>query len=235
MNIADKKNNNQKFFFDRNSFDEEEEVQEEEIPPPPTFSELEMEKAKEEAFKQGKELAAKEHKESREQFIAEQLAVIAGNFSMLQEQEKDRNALCEREAINLIRAILEKLCPAVNEKYGFDEMMAVIEQTLHTIKDKSKILIEVPEGCGSEIENRLSTINSFQTENLVIEVKENSAISIGSCSMKWQDGGALRNTGLITSKIHEVIDTQFITSNNEAEKNETGDSESEFTEDGERR
>jgi flagellar assembly protein FliH len=205
MNSAEKKKPH-KFMFDLNIFDEDyiEEPEEPEEPPPPTFSEEELEAAKKEAYDRGRQDARREEKESREQFIAAQLEVVASTLPQIFKEEDLREKRYEEEVLQLAGNILKKLFPVFNERHGLEEVLDVIGKIVNSQENQSKVKIEVAEDIASDLHKHLEKVLTDQGRERteIIPVQD---IGPGSCRVSWKDGGAVRDAITISQKIEESL------------------------------
>ena len=188
--------NDRKFLFDVNIFDAppKEEPAEDLPPPPPTFSEDELAAAKDMAFEQGRQAGQKEQQDSREQYIAQTLDVIAQNFSKLFAAETVRESIFEKESLKLGIMMLDLLFPLLNEKLGHDEVYAVLEKTLSNHKKTKEIVISVPAGCKGEVEALIARLRADEHEAVLWRVVEKEELLAGDCALEWGDGGAVRDS-----------------------------------------
>lgn len=195
---------NNKFLFDINNFDEpDEDINEEELAP--SFSEEELQAAKDEAFKQGKAEGVREEKASREQITQQILLKLQQQLSSLQSAENFREQRYEEEALKLMQNALKHLFPVLNARLGCEEMIAMIERVVDSQKAQSQMILTVPDGFTEDIEALLEPRQ--QDENLKTRyiIKEDSELSQGGCTLAWEDGGAVRDAQkLIENMILEV-------------------------------
>tara|TARA_R110002124_G_scaffold64985_2_gene177952 strand:- start:771579 stop:772292 length:714 start_codon:yes stop_codon:yes gene_type:complete len=194
----------QKFMFDLHSFDvPEEEVEEEYVePPPPTFSEEELAAAQKQSFDEGFAQAMEESKNSREEYIAQQLQRVSANYSELYTAEIDRMARFEQEVLSLSAVMLQQCFPILVEQHGQGEIAAIIKRAFAQNEDVSQILVYVCAADKVEIEAAMGLM-SPRPENLICEVDEQ--LEAGSVRMKWKDGGAMRDTGDMAKKIADIL------------------------------
>ncbi len=192
--------------FDLNIFDEDhiEEPEEPEEPPPPVFSEEELETARKEAYQQGKNDAGREARESREQFIASQLEVIASTLPRIFQEEDLREKRYEEEALLLAHGMLRKCFPAFTERYGTGEVMEVVSKVLGSMEGRTSIKIEIASDTAEELGKHLETAFSSGGENRIelVPVKD---MGHGSCRITWGDGGAVRNAQELACRIEEGL------------------------------
>jgi flagellar assembly protein FliH len=203
--------NDRKFLFDLNIFDappeEEEIIIEEELPPPPpTFSEEELAMAKEISFEQGRQQGIREQQESREQFVAQFLEIIAENFSQLFASETIREKIYEKESLTLALASLDLLFPLLDEKIGHAEIHKVVEKTLTDHRKTKEISIYVPTGLKGEIESLINRLRENEHDEVMWRVMEEADLPAGGCRLEWSDGGAVRNPAKTAREIRTRIE-----------------------------
>ena len=198
-----------KFLFDVNIFDAPEVVEDpvDLPPPPPSFSEEELSVARDVSFEKGRQQGVKEATESREQFIAQTLDVIANNFSRLFAAETLRDRIYEKESLKLAVLFLDILFPSLNRRLGTGELEAVIEKTLIEYRKTKEITITVPEGLKGSVETLISRIRSTETDEVRWRVVEDTALSEGDGTLEWSDGGAVRDSLRAARSIRTNLET----------------------------
>ena len=118
---------NNKFLFNLNNFDEPDDQAPEEDQAP-SYTEEELEAAKEAAYNQGKQAGVQEEKESREQQVAQLLGQITQTFQTLITAEGYREQRYEEESLRLLYSALRNLFPALNKRLGTKEIEDMIER-----------------------------------------------------------------------------------------------------------
>lgn len=192
-----------KFLFDVNDFDDhkEEIVVEPQPPPPPTFSEAELERAQRTSHEQGRKEATDEAEASRERRIADLLQTISREFSTLFAAEDLRNAQYEAESVRLTLATLQRIFPAMNQKYGFDEIQRVVVEVLESQREQAVIKLEVHSDYVEAIQNHVSRVLKQGNITGTCQVVGNHALGPGDCRMAWENGGALRHSDAVAEDI----------------------------------
>ena len=196
-----------KFLFDQNCFDDDY-VEEPEFvePPPPTFSEAELDAARQEGYARGKRDGLEEARISREKFVGDLVQKISRDFSTLFAAESARAAQYEAEAVYLSRAVFARLFPGLNEIHGLDEVERIIVKTLENCRTLPEIIIEVnPDYVESVQEHITKTLESLSAIGSC-RVTGNSLLKTGSCRMSWQDGGSSRSAESIAAQIGQIFE-----------------------------
>lgn len=193
-----------KFLFDVNDFDDKdpvEELAEPPPPPPPTFSEAELERARRDSLAQGRKEATEESEASRARHVADLLQTISREFSTLFAAEDLRNAQYEAESVRLTLAILQRLFPAMNQKYGLSEIQRVITEILESQREMAVIKLEVQPDYVETIQDHVKRVLKQANISGNCVVTGNQALGPGDCRMTWENGGALRESSAVAEDI----------------------------------
>lgn len=194
---------NNKFLFDLNNFDEPDGPSEEELIP--TFSEEELEAARQDGYNQGKQDGIAQEKASREQIVAEIIGQIRQTYQTLLTAEAMREQQYEEESLRLLHVALKTLFPTLNARLGLQEMEAMMERVIMSQKNQSKMIIHVPSNIRDDVDAALTEGLNDPSHQTKFQVLGNDALTEGSCTISWEDGGAVRNAPkLIETMILEV-------------------------------
>ena len=198
----------EKFLFNLNVFDtdtiQEADNAQEADPPPVLYSEAELEAAKAQAYAEGRKQAAQEEAGSRARQLASVMSTIAKDTTALFAQEQLREKLYEREAVDLALKIFEKLFPTLNRTHGFEELGAFIGNVLAQHGGRKKISIHVEPELVEGVEKLMEPL-SLRYEGLRYAIVANHELSSGGCKIRWEDGGAVRNSHAIAEEIHHIL------------------------------
>ena len=197
----------QKFLFDQNCFDdgyvEEPEFVE---PPPPTFSEAELEAAKQEFYARGKKDGLEEARISREKFVADLMQKISRDFATLFAAESARASLYEAEAVYLARAVFARLFPGLNERHGLEEVEQVIIKTLENARGLPEITVEVSPDYVESVQQRIAATAEALSAAGICRIAGNETLKAGDCRLIWQDGGGARSAETIAAQIGRIFE-----------------------------
>lgn len=186
-----------KFLFDQNNFDKSAMQSAEEMVP--TFSEAEMEAAKHQAYAEGLRKGHADEQASRAQFIAQQVQILTDRLTTLIEAEKAREKIFEQEAVHVSAASFSSAFPVLNAKFGIDNLIAIIRQTLRDVEGLGQITIEVPIEDLEDIRSALATPLRQLGDSLALSGLP--GLSAGSCAIKWKDGGVVRDANALAKTI----------------------------------
>lgn len=210
----------EKFMFDR-SFDvggpkaDEapiEEVPEVEAEPEivvPTFSEAELETAKQEAFAKGKEEALGESATAIEAQIVEATKLIGEKLDALVVGQLLANKDIFADAIKVSQAITKKAFPLTTVEQGTAEIEAVLRQVLVQVLEEPRVGIHVNPAIESLLVERIDQIAAETHFDGRLYVTADEAIEEGDCKIEWSSGGAERNLAALIAQADEIIEANL--------------------------
>ncbi|HNQ92429.1 MAG TPA: FliH/SctL family protein [Alphaproteobacteria bacterium] len=219
-------NDRRKYFFDANNFDNPNARDRDEDlpPPPPVFSLEELGAAKDVSFELGREQGIEEARVSREQYIASQISGIHDQIRALLLAEQMREKKFEEDVLSLCRALLTRIFPSLAAAHSIDEILNVVRNILAQ-QDQAKIIIEVPAADFAEISASLELL--IESEQGRIQITQADDLEMGSCRMKWENGGALRDQGMLVDAVLKEIEDGLAP---KAQKSDNSESENDVTE-----
>jgi len=204
----------EKFMFDR-SFDlpdipvEEEVIEESEPEEPeiviPTFSEEEVNAARDEGFAQGRDQGIREASEATERLISETTQAIDVQLAQLFDQQRDANTKIFQEAINTGVAVAKKCFPHLNAKSGISEIEHIIGEILGQILEEPRVVINIHADLKTPLGERMQTITENAHYDGRIVIREDAKIAPGDCHIEWSNGGAERNMSELWQQIDQIV------------------------------
>ncbi len=197
--------NKQKFLFDNNIFDDDNlsKMTEEELRLLPEFTKEQMEKARKQAFAEGKKLGIKESEEGLTKTILLILQKIEKDVSNLFNSEKERNRIYENEVVNLSLLIIKKLFPLYSSKYGLDELENALKQSISEHNIPKKIEIELNKDILQKINTHIKELGSDLDKEITMIAKSN--LNEGEYNISWDNGGIVYNREEIAEKTFQIM------------------------------
>jgi flagellar assembly protein FliH len=175
-------------------------------PPPPTFSEEELQLARDSAYAQGHDAGLAEATEATQRLEANALDAIArhvGNLFAAQAEAADAN---QRVAVRVAQAVLKRVLPAACEENAFGEVTRTVEECLAQVLDEPRIIVRVAAALVDPVRDRLETVAlSHGFEGRVV-VQPDARVGMGDCRVEWNDGGAERDQARLLRDIDETIE-----------------------------
>ncbi|MCG8510143.1 MAG: hypothetical protein MI741_13020 [Rhodospirillales bacterium] len=179
------------------------EMTEEEILP--TFSEDEVNAARDAGFKAGREQGIQEAGSAIEQRISETLARMNGNFATLFDAQQTSIEEIRDQAVRLAGALAKKVLPTWSEREGLDEIERLATDLLGRLHSEPRLVFAVNDGLCDPVKARLASIVENRGIESSIEIIGDPAIAMGDCRVEWSDGGAERNTAKLIGEIDDII------------------------------
>lgn len=186
-----------KYLFDRNNFDAGA------IDPNalvvPTFSEEELEAARSQGFAEGLKQGQADAMASRAQTIAQHVGRLSTHIETLLKAEDARAQQFETELLSLTRTLFAQAFPLLNTRYGTEQIVDIILNTLRNLNESTDVVIEVSSTDLEEITDALRPLLNTHGDRIVIQ--PGIDLHEGDFRMKWKDGGALRDTQQLAQQI----------------------------------
>ena len=190
-----------KYLFDLHNFDAGAMPDE---PAEPVFSGEDMARARTEGYNEGHKMALEDAQASRDQQIVEITSRLTRDLQTLFAAEKARATMFQAELARLIKGIFDEAFPILGQKIGLDQMMATIHAIFEALGPHADIHVEVAPDDLNDVSLRLKPyLGTIDTQ---FHIQERADLAPGSFELKWQDGGALRDTQKLKTDILAAID-----------------------------
>ncbi len=196
MNSADEKGV-RPFVFEQ-SFDmllDEDEValkKEEEEEEVPTFSEEELQAAREAAYQEGMQAGLQQAMDGIKQQVSATLEVVGATLGRIDEQQEIANKMIARETVDLAIAALEKLLPELAREGAAAEVEGFVQGILTQILEEPKIAVTVSEELAGELEPHLIDLAARIGFAGAIVVVGDASLGPADCRIRWSEGDAER-------------------------------------------
>jgi flagellar assembly protein FliH len=177
-----------------------------EEPAAPTYSEEELEQAREEGRQAGIAETMRQYAESLEHEMLTLVRAITENLTELSAVQERENAERTREAVAVAKAICAKMIPVYLEKNGIDEVERAVRDAVRDLNEASRILLNVPPAMAEPLGERLDGIVAGSGYDGRIEIVADDSLDAGDCIMSWGDGGAERRLADLWAKVSAVVD-----------------------------
>ncbi len=174
-------------------------------PPPPTFSEEELEAARQSGFAEGKAAGFAEAGEAQSRRIAGMIAALPQHLANLageiQAQDDERRRSTLEAAITVVR----KLFPRLARDNGLNEIRAVVDSCLKRLRDEPRLVIRCADADLDALKDAIeaSVARSGFEGKLVFLADEE--IAPGDVRTEWADGGAERHQADLWKEIDAIV------------------------------
>ncbi len=172
----------------------------------PTFSEEEMNAAREEAFAAGKQEGAADAKASTEREVKVSLDGIRERLKTLSEAQDKANASVLETAVIVAVGIARKLFPALNDKHALAEIERMVKLALDRVLEEPKVVVYVNTALKAPLAERMADVVAkagFKGEMTIEGVDD---IIVGDCRVEWMGGGARRKMEELWHEIDEIVE-----------------------------
>lgn len=206
----------QKFLFD-NSFDPvvetppdeggieelEDEGEFEEVPPPPSFSEEELEAAREAAFAAGHEAGLESGKQSAEAETLGAVQKVAAQIGTLFSAHEAAVDAMLADAAEIAATAARKIAPEYARVHGLEEIEALVRGTIVNLLDEPRVVVRLHPDTRDRLEARLTEAarrSGFENQLVLLP---DAQLAADDSRIEWASGGAER----LTAQVWEQIDT----------------------------
>lgn len=206
-----------KFLFDT-SFDPEvrrpeprrpEPAPEPEAPPPPSFSEQELEAAREAAFRegleQGREQALAEAREAAEAAGARALTLLAERLKQALEQLDAQREAATVEVLGSAMAVLRKLFPLLGERHGLTEIEGLVRGCLERLHEEPRVVVRAPDALLDALRGRMDELKLEAAYEGRVVLLADDGLGPADARIEWADGGAERDGRRLWAEIDEIL------------------------------
>ncbi|MDH5490215.1 MAG: FliH/SctL family protein [Rhodospirillaceae bacterium] len=189
--------------LDENSAAPEEEVIEEIIP---TFSQEEVDRAKEEGIQLGRDEALKDLEGSLQKKLAETMQALEGKLADIADEQARQNEERARSAVAIASVMMRKLFPALNMKSAMDEINHMIAQAMEKTSGGTSIVFHVSDQVTGDVETKISELAALAGRDIEFKVVGSADMALGDCKIEWSGGGLTRNQAQMWNEIDEIIE-----------------------------
>tara|TARA_B100001123_G_scaffold341188_1_gene386828 strand:- start:520 stop:1296 length:777 start_codon:yes stop_codon:yes gene_type:complete len=184
-------------------------------PPPPTFSEAELEEAKNEAFEAGKqagfhEEAKRQESESKQREIAIDAACRTIAMEVVQIHAGYRQAMLNQsQALSaLVLQCARRVAGDAVAEQPVSGIETMVLQCLDALHSQPKIQLFVHESLVDILQDRLNLRLKQQKSDCTITVEAKAGLEPGDAKLQWENGSAMRDQAAIWQQIDTIINQQ---------------------------
>ena len=182
----------------------EESQPEEEIPP--TYSEEEVNAAREEGFAAGKKEGIAEAANATQHQIMELLKKMEGQYTKLFRIQNESNAATTRDATAVAVVVARKVLPDLNQRNALGEVEKFAEMALEKVIMEPHVVMRVNPRIQGPLAERIDALIAGKEYAGQIKLMADDGIPVGDCRMEWRNGGAERNLAAKMREIDEIIE-----------------------------
>jgi flagellar assembly protein FliH len=177
----------------------------EEIPPAPSFSEEQLEAARQAAYDEGKAAGLAEAEASQTKRLAQAVEALPPQLAELAQDLETHADDRRRETLDAALTVVRKLFPNLARAHGLDEIQSVVDACLERLRDEPRLVIRSSDGDLDALKEGIeqSAQQSGFEGKLVFLVDER--LADGDLRVEWADGGAERDQAGLWKEIDAII------------------------------
>ena len=183
----------------------DQDIQVESKPEAPTFSEEDLEAARQEGFLAGKEKGVQEALNGVENTTCQILDKIAMGISRVAQDQNAFNEKTENDTLELAISICRKLFPALSEEGKLSEVSAMTKSMITQIIVQPKITIFTNADIVIALKEKIDPFLAKSGYEGVASVLEDPSLPVSGCRIQWQDGQAVRNPEAGLKDIEQIV------------------------------
>ncbi|MBI1776589.1 MAG: hypothetical protein HYR63_14685 [Proteobacteria bacterium] len=161
-------------------------------PPPPTFSEEELQAARQAGFNEGRNTGLVEAQASLERRLADAMDQVSRALAELGRDQSQAIHETMQNALEVTHAIARKVIPAHVRRHGSEEIQSLVRQVIETLIDEPRIVIRVSSELVEPLRPQIEAAGkacSFEGQ-LVLFGEE--SLGDSDCRLEWSSGAAER-------------------------------------------
>ena len=177
----------------------------------PTFSEAELEAARQEGFAAGRQAGAGETMAGLEQQISTALASANSQIEMLLSDHaaaaETRRAVAMRLALKAVETLFSSLVGSTR----LAEIEGAIDGVLRQLEDEPRVVIRVADDLAETLRERLEAIAIGADFRGQLVLMPDAALGPGDARVEWASGGAERDTAQLWLDLRATVEAHLAT------------------------
>lgn len=175
-------------------------------PPPPTYSQEDLDRAREEARQAGRDDATRDMASALEQRLVNTLDAIntqiAALFNAYAQDKNDRS----RDAIGVATIIVRKLFPSMNMTKAMGEIEHMITEAMQRTSGNPSLIVRISKDMHLEVQAKTKELAALRGRENALNVIVDDTLSLGDVVVEWEGGGMIRDTQFIWEEIDGIIE-----------------------------
>jgi flagellar assembly protein FliH len=177
---------------------------------PPTFSEADLNSAKEIAFKQGIQEGKAEIMAGIEREISATLDTIALKIDILINGHKKWSDSITEETIKFAHAIMKKLAPQLAQGSELPEIENAIKNALSFLNKQPKVTVQISNNLRQPLQEKILLMSSRTGFEGEIVLVDDPNIATGDCKLNWDSGEMERSISNTWKQIDSIIERVIV-------------------------
>ena len=174
-------------------------------PPPPTFSQEELDATRHQGWLEGRAVGEADTMERIERRVADTVERLTHDLQGLAGAQQAALTRIERQATELVVAMVRKLFPAFVARSGTAEIAALVADALSLAQEQPKLALRCAPDMIAAIEPILTEAAARSGFEGRLSVRGDPDLSETDCKIEWNDGGLDRDSGRLMTEIESAV------------------------------
>lgn len=172
----------------------------------PTFSEEDIEIARQQGFEAGKQEGLTTNAESLNSQINETLVQIDQKLTAAFQTQDALNEVLGRSALSVAKGICRKMLPALSQQHSFDEVDRVVTEVFVKLVEEPRVTIHIHPTLSEDLEVRVKELSASKGYQGKIILQADETMQPSDCKVEWSNGGSERNSQSIWDEITAIVE-----------------------------
>jgi flagellar biosynthesis/type III secretory pathway protein FliH len=169
----------------------------------PVFTAVELEAARETAWREGHETGRTEAEQSDTAIARQVLAHIAAQLDLA---GAEASRIAEQSAEAIARLLLDCFAttfPALSARHGDSEVRAIVRAVLPPLRQEPKIAIRLDPVSARSVAREIERLDPDQL--LRVDLIPTHAMPAGDVRITWRNGSAVRDTAALWQQVVDIL------------------------------
>jgi flagellar assembly protein FliH len=172
----------------------------------PTFSQADVDAAREEGFAAGKEEGIRAAANTTQHRITESLTALMERLSELFRMQDEANTDTARNAITVAITIARKMFPDLASRNALGEVERAAEMAMEKMLNDSPVVVRVNPELRHPLAERIDAHTAGTAAEGRVTVSGDADLPVGDCRIEWRDGGTGRDAAAMWKDIDAIIE-----------------------------
>ncbi|MCI0492762.1 MAG: hypothetical protein L0Z07_07480 [Planctomycetes bacterium] len=171
-----------------------------------TYTEEELNQAREDGLAAGRQAGQKAAEDSLERQVAQALTSMTQQVAELSRAHAEDVERRSREAIETALTIVRKLFPRLAQDHGMAEIEAVVGESMTRLRDEPRVVVRVADSLLDAVNERVSELAAKAGFEGKIVLIAQDDLQAGDVRVEWADGGAERDSNTLWQQIDAIVE-----------------------------
>ncbi len=195
----------QKFLFNRSFDNLQAESAQPKEPPPPTYSQADLDSARESAMQQGFAAGQDSAQQTQQAQLLSVTETLATQIAAAFDAAAANRQAQEQDIGDIALAIARRLLPEIVSENALQTVSGMVAQVCKDMAREPRLVVRVPDALLDPLQQQLSSITQQQAYAGKIVLLADDTLHAGDCKIEWSDGGIECSSAAIWQQIDEAV------------------------------